>query len=410
MRLYFNLTLEECGRKDNFVRRYFFQSEERKQLGRKHEFGQCKRREVTKAFPAGTVDVTHHEVDIRLRKSVKCGDFLRANLTDILMVFFTVRFLPGGHWVAIINAGPQNIVNAAFKCVGMAEFSAPVGQNQGHRFTKQKSANGPVDFVKDVFNAGSFLGIQQKSHHESRSTEMQGEKYLVASLRSNDSVHFRDPGIGVLPNIGFIILVGASFKNAGIVNPGGMCLSGLVLDLFGKIKVVDRENSRVDIIVKSLLALPDFRMVLKDHVNGLPLSDEWTYRGIKQRKFVLRYIDSSSGFHKHRFVLPLGTDGAVIVFVEPASAPFWTGIAHIGSLVRFGTVVVKGDEIFAEVVASWTVTTFLVAVKHHAAHMLKMAVLGKRTSKGRLVEFIVFLKYAVLLDFLGNRSRIFAQV
>ena len=71
--LYFNLTLEKCGRKDDFVRRYFFQTEERKQLGRQHEFGKRKRREIAKTFPAGTVDVTHHEVDIRLRKPVKCS-------------------------------------------------------------------------------------------------------------------------------------------------------------------------------------------------------------------------------------------------------------------------------------------------------------------------------------------------
>ena len=76
------------------------------------------------------------------------------------MIFFTVWFLPGGHWVAIKNAGSQDIVNAAFQCIGMSEFPAPVGQDQRHSFTEQESADGPVDFVKDPFNAGSFLGIQ----------------------------------------------------------------------------------------------------------------------------------------------------------------------------------------------------------------------------------------------------------
>ena len=72
---------------------------------------------------------------------------------------------------------------------------------------------------------------------------MHGEKYLMASVRADDRVHFRDSGVGVLLHVIPVILVGSSFKNAGIVNLGGVSLSGLVLDLFGKIKVADREDS-----------------------------------------------------------------------------------------------------------------------------------------------------------------------
>ena len=189
-----------------------------------------------------------------------------------------------------------------------------------------------------------------------------------------------------------------------------MRFSGLVLDLFGKIKVADRENAGVDIIVNGLLALPDCRMVLKDHVNGLPLGNKGTYHGVKQCKLVLRCIDSGSGFHEYRLVFPLSTDGTIIVLVEPATAPFVAGVAYIRRLIRLGTMVVKRDETLAEVVASRTATAFLVTVKHHAAHMLKMAVLGEYTPQGGLIEFVVFLKYAVLLDLFGYRSGILAQV
>jgi len=105
----------------------------------------------------------------------------------------------------------------------------------------------------------------------------------------------------------------------------------------------------------------------------------------------------------------LGTDGTVIVFVEPASAPFWTGVAHIRSLVSFGAVVIKRDEILAKIVAPRAALTFLLAEEDIIAHMLTMTVSGKCTAYGRFVVTVVFLKYAVFFDLLGYRSWILAQ-
>ena len=47
--------------------------------------------------------MAHHQSDVFLRVVIKGGAF-RAYFTDIFMVFLTMRFLPGTHRIAIINA------------------------------------------------------------------------------------------------------------------------------------------------------------------------------------------------------------------------------------------------------------------------------------------------------------------
>jgi hypothetical protein len=42
------------------------------------------------------------------------------------MVLLAMRFLPGCHWITIVDACAQDIVYTAFKSFRMLEFTAPV--------------------------------------------------------------------------------------------------------------------------------------------------------------------------------------------------------------------------------------------------------------------------------------------
>lgn len=52
--------------------------------------------------------MTHHPVDVILGIKVERGSF-RTNLTDIFMIFLTMRLLPGTHGVTVVNAGTDQV-------------------------------------------------------------------------------------------------------------------------------------------------------------------------------------------------------------------------------------------------------------------------------------------------------------
>ena len=56
--------------------------------------------------------MAHHQSDVFLRVVIKGGAF-RAYFTDIFMVFLTMRFLPGTHRIAIINACTNQVFLSA---------------------------------------------------------------------------------------------------------------------------------------------------------------------------------------------------------------------------------------------------------------------------------------------------------
>jgi hypothetical protein len=73
-------------------------------------------------------------------------------------------------------------------------------------------------------------------------------------------------------------------------------------------------------------------------------------------------------------------------------------------------VIIKRLIVTAIAMAFIAAFTFLVAKKHCATYVFAVAVLGKVTTIRWSIEFVVFLKDAVFLDFFGNSSGIFANL
>lgn len=117
-----------------------------------HHFCKCERSQPAEAFSAGTVNVAHHQVHVILSHVIESRLALRTDFPDVFVVPLTVRFLPGSHWITIIDPCADDIVNAAFKCIRMFELSTPVGKYQGEGSSEKACTNSFIDRVKYFFN------------------------------------------------------------------------------------------------------------------------------------------------------------------------------------------------------------------------------------------------------------------
>lgn len=78
--------------------------------------------------------MAHHKDHIILSKMIKGSNCLRTDLTNVFMVPFTMRLLPGSQGVAVKEAGTQGVFNAAFQSIRVAELHTAVGKDQRHDF------------------------------------------------------------------------------------------------------------------------------------------------------------------------------------------------------------------------------------------------------------------------------------
>nr|DAU87463.1 MAG TPA: N-lysine methyltransferase SMYD2 [Caudoviricetes sp.] len=62
-------------------------------IGQYH-FCKCERCQTAETFPAGTVNVAHHQVHVILCHVIERALALRADFPDVFVVPLTVRFLP----------------------------------------------------------------------------------------------------------------------------------------------------------------------------------------------------------------------------------------------------------------------------------------------------------------------------
>ena len=73
--------------------------------------------------------MAHHAINVILRIAVK-GCPLRTDLSYILMVLLTMRFLPGTHRITVVDTGTDHVIHAAFQYIRVCELTSPVGQYQ----------------------------------------------------------------------------------------------------------------------------------------------------------------------------------------------------------------------------------------------------------------------------------------
>ena len=94
--------------------------------------------------------MAHHQSDVFLRVVIKGGAF-RAYFTDIFMVFLTMRFLPGTHRIAIINACTNQVFLSAFQCGRIPEFTTSVrtkeNTEENEKVPKERSIESKMAFT-----------------------------------------------------------------------------------------------------------------------------------------------------------------------------------------------------------------------------------------------------------------------
>ena len=89
--------------------------------------------------------MAHHQSDVFLRVVIKGGAF-RAYFTDIFMVFLTMRFLPGTHRIAIINACTNQVFLSAFQCGRIPEFTKE-NTEENEKVPKERSIESKMAFT-----------------------------------------------------------------------------------------------------------------------------------------------------------------------------------------------------------------------------------------------------------------------
>lgn len=96
---------------------------------------------------------------------------------------------------------------------------------------------------------------------------MYGQENLAAALTANDRIHFGNAGVRVFLEKGLIILVASALEYACVLYFGCVGFAELVFDLFGKVKVINRQGSLINVVVNCFFTLCDFGMIVEDHID-----------------------------------------------------------------------------------------------------------------------------------------------
>ena len=114
--------------------------------------------------------MAHHQSDVFLRVVIKGGAF-RAYFTDIFMVFLTMRFLPGTHRIAIINACTNQVFLSAFQC-GRFRNSPPLSvrtkenTEENEKVPKERSIE-----YKNGFYMTDLFTVEKVGHHKEQQSK-----------------------------------------------------------------------------------------------------------------------------------------------------------------------------------------------------------------------------------------------
>ena len=353
--------------------------------------------------------MAHHQADVLLGVVIK-GRSFRTYLPDIFMVFLTMGLLPGAHGITVIDTGTDDIVNAAFQLVRMLELAAAVGQNHLENIAEQVSPNGMVNGIKHGFHMAGFLTIQQVSHHKTCGIEMPCKQHLVASLTSDNRIHFHDTGVRVQADIFLVILISPAFKNATVADLRLMDTADLVNNLFWKIQVAHRKGTLINVVVECLFTLGDFRMAVEDRIRGLTLLDQGADDSVQDCQAFLGNIDSGTGFHQNGAVLLMGSLASVIRLIQPTARFLRAGIAYKRCLVQFLAMVIERDVIGA--MGKTAVAAFALSLAVCRGRMTDVYPVagGHDSTSGQFLPIgVMWLHGTVFFDLLGDCRRIFVD-
>lgn len=141
-------------------------------------------------------------------------------------------------------------------------------------------------------------------------------------------------------------------------------------------------------------------------VYGLTIFNQRTNDIIKSFDFFFGSINACSGLNKNSFVFFVSSCGTIIVLIKTTATLLWTSVANIRSFLCFWAWVIKWNKVFAKVMAFVTSLTFPFVIEFGTANMFLVTVLGKSTTKGLLIELVMFLKSPMFLYLFRDSSRI----
>ena len=112
----------------------------------------------------------------------------------------------------------------------------------------------------------------------------------MTSPASKNRVHFHNGrlwiGLGEFQKI----IICPVLEYLPVLNLALMAMAELVLDLFGKLKIANRQNPGGNVVIERLFADIQLGVIQADQVRGLPLEDEGRNDGIQSCQVLGCYV------------------------------------------------------------------------------------------------------------------------
>ena len=134
-----------------------------------------------KAFPGSGVDVADDQVHISLGQEFKTCPFGKDH-AEHGMGLFHAAFLSAAHRITVINAGAFYPIDARFQCARIAEFRAPVRQQDAEKGQEAISAQLLFQTVKDQSDSPFCTAVHKKGEKEFLTFEEKSQKDFLESL------------------------------------------------------------------------------------------------------------------------------------------------------------------------------------------------------------------------------------
>ena len=209
----------------------------------------------------------------------------------------------------------EDMYTQFFKFLGRCKFCSPVRQQDLYHVGKRifqilpKTAN-PVN------HGGSCFLPVQDSYHDIRFDKFKSLDEGTSCSVIVDRVHLHNSGIGMLLHIHKKIIIGPSFQ-IGPVFPwfctdllSGVLAAGLETKIHIDQSVFGKHTGR-DVVVERFFRQTDFRMILNDGIQRLPLSNEGLDDGSDPFRFPCCDVQSFPGIPERIVILVVGPFGII---------------------------------------------------------------------------------------------------
>ena len=338
------MLLEKVGFESDPILLFFYDTESvefLKEIGEK-EFREVERALALELFKGSGVDVAESQIELVLAGEADGSQVntLGEDVAEFDVLVFQGSLLSRLHRITVEDSGPEEMVGISFHTIGIGELGTAVGEEDMDILPEDIAAQDPFQEIDPVLHFQGGILIMIDGEEKTGRKELEGlDKRTVGDVVV-DGIHLNDKGVGACGQIALIVFESASDDVLAI-----LALLVFVRLLFGRLAgdlsakinsdrtVHEMEHVPVDVIVQSLLADTEFRVVVDDLVRRLTLFHKRLDDLGDGLRFLKGQVDAFSGISQGLPILLLSSLGNVAVLGEVAVSPVTASVAGTGRVI-----------------------------------------------------------------------------